>query len=70
MNYREQIRTLEQYVQNIEKQITSLIESNDSDMMRIQSLEAKKSQYLAEVRRLNRLQWDEDHERVNLDEDR
>lgn len=70
MNYREQIRTLEQYVQNIEKQITSLIESNDSDMMRIQSLEAKKSQYLAEVRRLNRLQWDEDHDRVNLDEDR
>lgn len=70
MNYREQIRTLEQYVQNIEKQITSLIESNDSDMMRIQSLEAKKSQYLAEVRRLNRLQWDEDYERVNLDEDR
>jgi hypothetical protein len=70
MDYREQIRTLEQYVQNIEKQITSLIESNDSDMMRIQSLEAKKSQYLAEVRRLNRLQWDEDHERVNLDEDR
>lgn len=70
MNYREQIRTLEQYVQSIEKQITSLIESNDSDMMRIQSLEAKKSQYLAEVRRLNRLQWEEDHERVNLDEDR
>lgn len=70
MDYREQIRTLEQYVQNIEKQITSLIESNDSDMMRIQSLEAKKSQYLAEVRRLNRLQWEEDHERVNLDEDR
>lgn len=70
MDYREQIRTLEQYVQSIEKQITSLIESNDSDMMRIQSLEAKKSQYLAEVRRLNRLQWEEDHERVNLDEDR
>lgn len=70
MDYRDQIRILEQYVQNIEKQITSLIESNDSDVLRIQSLEAKKSQYLAEARRLNRLQWDEDHERVNLDEDR
>lgn len=67
MSYKDQIIRLEQSIQSIEKQITSLIES-DSDVLRLKSLEEKKSSFLAEVRRLNRLQWEEDHERVDLDD--
>jgi predicted enzyme involved in methoxymalonyl-ACP biosynthesis len=62
------IRKLEESVQMIEKQITTLIESDDSDVLRIKSLEEKKSQYNAEIRRLNKLSWEETHERVDFDD--
>ena len=62
------IRKLEESVQIIEKQITTLIESDDSDVLRIKSLEEKKSQYNAEIRRLNKLSWEETHERVDFDD--
>jgi predicted enzyme involved in methoxymalonyl-ACP biosynthesis len=62
------IRKLEESVQMIEKQITTLIESDDSDVLRIKSLEEKKSQYNAEIRRLNKISWEETHERVDFDD--
>lgn len=62
------ISKCEESVQNIEKQISTLIESSESDVLRIQSLEEKKSRFLSEIRRLRRLQWEEDHERVDLDD--
>lgn len=65
---KERIRKLEESVQFIEKQITTLIESDDSDVLRIKSLEEKKSQYNAEIRRLNKLSWEETHERVDFDD--
>lgn len=65
---KEKIRKLEESVQMIEKQITTLIESDDSDVLRIKSLEEKKSQYNAEIRRLNKLSWEETHERVDFDD--
>lgn len=68
MDYKEMISKCEESVQNIEKQISTLIESSESDVVRIQSLEEKKSRFLSEIRRLRRLQWEEDHERVDLDD--
>jgi len=68
MDYKEMISKCEESVQNIEKQISTLIESSESDVLRIQSLEEKKSRFLSEIRRLRRLQWEEDHERVDLDD--
>ena len=68
MDYREMISKCEESVQSIEKQISTLIESSESDVLRIQSLEEKKSRFLSEIRRLRRLQWEEDHERVDLDD--
>lgn len=68
MDYKEIISKCEESVQNIEKQISTLIESSESDVLRIQSLEEKKSRFLSEIRRLRRLQWEEDHERVDLDD--
>jgi hypothetical protein len=62
------IRKLEESVQMIEKQITTLIESDDSDVLRIKSLEEKKSQYNAEIRRLNKISWEETHERIDFDD--
>jgi multidrug resistance efflux pump len=68
MDYKMQVRKLEESIQMIEKQITNLIESDDSDVLRIKSLEEKKSQYQAEIRRLNKLSWEETHERVDFDD--
>lgn len=68
MDYKEMISKCEESVQSIEKQISTLIESSESDVLRIQSLEEKKSRFLSEIRRLRRLQWEEDHERVDLDD--
>lgn len=68
MDYKEMISKCEESVQNIEKQISTLIESSESDVVRIQSLEEKKSRFISEIRRLRRLQWEEDHERVDLDD--
>jgi multidrug resistance efflux pump len=68
MDYKMQVRKLEESIQMIEKQITNLIESDDSDVLRIKSLEEKKSQYQAEIRRLNKLSWEETHERVYFDD--
>lgn len=68
MDYKDQIRKLEENVQFIEKQITELIKSDDSDMLRIKSLEDKKSKYNAEIRRLNKILWEETHERVDFDD--
>jgi TolA-binding protein len=62
------IRKLEESVQMIEKQITTLIESDDSDVLRIKSLEEKKSQYNSEIRRLNKISWEETHERIDFDD--
>lgn len=68
MDYKTQIRKLNESIQMIEKQITTLIESEDSDVLRIKSLEEKKSQYNAEIRRLTKLDWEETHERVDFDD--
>jgi hypothetical protein len=66
MSYRYRIQTLVESIKLLDVQIadanctaTTLIELND-----------RKREYEAEIRRLNRLQWEEDTQRVNLDDDR
>lgn len=43
---------------------------NTIDTDRIKYLNQKKSEYESELRRLNKLQWEEDTQRVNIDDDR
>jgi hypothetical protein len=65
MDYSSRIATLTESVKVIEKQIA---EATDPGV--IQVLNSKKSTYESEIRRLIRVQFEEDTQRVRFDEDR
>jgi len=57
MAYSNQIRILE----NKLKQLENSTDKNDSEKM---------AQIINDLRRLRRLEWEENHERVNIDDER
>jgi uncharacterized protein HemX len=59
MHYENKIRVLEQEL----KQLEHRAETNTKDMQRMISI-------INELRILRRQQWEEDHERVNFDDER
>lgn len=61
MTYDSKIRTLEYELKQIEQQIAI-----DPDTKHTQ----RRNSILAELRQLRREQWDQEHDRVNLDDDR
>lgn len=65
MSYHQKIRSLQESVSKIDVEI-----KNTVDAVMLNKLQETKSQYMSEIRRLNRLQWEEDHERVHFDDDR
>ena len=69
MPYKTRIKILEESHRLIDQQIIEL-EKNKADEMKINEMKKKKLQYRDELSKLNRLQWEEDHERVNFDDDR
>lgn len=69
MPYKARIRMLEDLHRQIDQQIIEL-EKQKADDLKISELKKKKLQYRDELSRLNKLQWEEDHERVHFDDDR
>ena len=70
MPYKQRIKTLEESHRVVENQIFQLEKSGSTDFEKIQKLKELKDKYFTELRLLNRTQWDHDHERVDLDDDR
>lgn len=66
MSYKYRIQTLLESIKQVDAQI---VEANCT-ATKLTELNSRKSDYEAEIRRLNRLQWEEDTQRVNLDDDR
>ena len=64
--YRSRIQTLEESHRVLDKQIT---EGNYSDEQ-ISEMKKRKLMLKDEIARLTKLQWIEDHERVDFDDDR
>ena len=64
--YRSRIRTLEESHRVLDKQI---IEGNYTDEQ-ISEMKKRKLMLKDEIARLTKLQWIEDHERVDFDDDR
>lgn len=71
MSYRERIKHLEQLHKQLNEEIDKM-ERNHPHVQELKLHDMKKQRlsYRDELSRLNRLQWEEDHERVNLDDDR
>ena len=70
MPYRNRIATLTESHRLIDKTITELEKNPDSDALKISELKKKKLQYKDEIKRLERLQWEHDHETVDFGDDR
>jgi flagellar biosynthesis/type III secretory pathway chaperone len=70
MPYKNRIKTLEESHRLVENQLFQLEKSGSTDVEKIQKLKEAKDKYFNELRNMNRAQWDHDHERVDLDDDR
>ena len=70
MPYKQRIKTLEESHRIVENQLFQLEKSGSTDIEKIKKLKEAKDKYFNELRNMNRAQWDHDHERVDLDDDR
>jgi len=70
MPYKQRIKTLEESHRLVENQLFQLEKSGSTDVEKIKKLKEAKDTYFNELRNMNRAQWDHDHERVDLDDDR
>lgn len=66
--YASRIKHLEESHRVLDKQINQLLASGVFEDTKIQEMKKQKLQLKDEIRRLNRLQWDYDHETVHLDD--
>ena len=66
LSYHNRIKTLEEALRITEDRINNFNGENET----LSYLKEQKSKYFDELRRLRKLQWEEDHERVNFDDDR
>lgn len=69
MPYRSRIQTLTESHRLIDEQITTM-EKNNADEFKISEMKKKKLQYKDELRRLERLQWEHDHDTHDFNDDR
>ncbi len=68
--YREKIRKLELLVEEQGQKITKMQNDPNRDEQEYMSLNQQRSMTMRQLSELRRLQWEEDHERVNFDDDR
>ena len=69
MPYKNRIKTLEESIRLLDDQIFHLEKSGSNDD-KLTQLKETKEKYTKEVRTMIRAQWDNDHNTVNLDDDR
>ena len=65
MSYRDRIKSLEETLRTLNLEVNQIL-----DEEKIKNYNERKIEINNELRRLNRLQWEEDHERVHFDDDR
>ena len=66
MPYKNSITTLEASLRLVENRIAS----NVGDIAELEKLKSEQSTIIYELSRLRKMQWEEDHERVNFEDDR
>lgn len=69
MSYHSKIKMLEETYLNLNNRIDALQKSDNPDKTELQKMISERTKYLSELSRFRKLQWEEDHERVNLDEE-
>lgn len=68
--YRNQITKLQQKVKDLEEKILAAEKDKSYDKDALNALKTEGNDVYSELRKYNKLQWEEDHERVNFEDDR
>jgi hypothetical protein len=66
MPHKNSITTLEASLRLVENRI----DSNVGDIAELEKLKSEQSTIIYELSRLRKMQWEEDHERVNFEDER
>jgi hypothetical protein len=70
MPYRSRIKTLEESIRMLDNQIFNLEKNGSTDTKRLTELKETKDKYNKELRLMIRAQWDNDHNSIDLSDDR
>jgi ABC-type phosphate transport system auxiliary subunit len=70
MPYKSQIKNLQEAYKKLDNEIFSLTKSQDKNQAMLQDLIGKRSKIQLDIRKLQKLQWEEEHDRVNFEDDR
>jgi hypothetical protein len=70
MPYNSRIKTLEESVRLLDNQIFQLEKNGSTDVKKLSELKEVKDKYNKELRVMIRAQWDNDHNTVDLGDDR
>jgi hypothetical protein len=68
--YRQRIARLEQQLKDLDAKISAAEQGNEFTVDALKDMKIDRLDVYLELRRYTRLQWDEDHERVNFEDDR
>jgi hypothetical protein len=70
MPYKSRIKTLEESIRLVDNQLFQLEKNGSTDTKKLNELKEIKDKYSKEVRLMIRAQWDNDHNTVDLGDDR
>ena len=68
--YRQQIAKLEQQLKDLDAKILAAEQDKDFTVDALKDIKISRFDVYSELRRYTRLQWEEEHERVNFEDDR
>jgi hypothetical protein len=70
MPYQSRIKTLEESIRMLDNQIFNLEKNGSDDVKKLSELKEIKDKYSKELRLMIRAQWDNDHNSIDLSDDR
>ncbi len=68
--YRQRIARLEQQLKDLDAKILAAEQDKDFDVDTLKDMKIDRLDVYSELRKYTKLQWDEDHERVNFEDER
>jgi len=68
--YRQTIARLQQRVKDLDETIAAALKDNNFDDNTLKAMLLDRSDVQSDLRKYTKLQWEEDHERVNFEDDR
>jgi hypothetical protein len=68
--YRQRIARLEQQLKDLDAKILSAEQDKDLTVDALKDMKIDRLDVYSELRKYTRLQWEEEHERVNFEDDR